>query len=260
MTGADAGVLFADWAAPPGVRAAVTTRAGGVSAGSFATFNLAAHVGDAPLAVAENRARLAATLDLPSAPFWLHQVHGAIVAVHPGPGSSTPGMPPTADAAVADGPGAVLAVLTADCLPVVLARADGSAVGIAHAGWRGLAGGVVEATAAALAILPGAGAELVAWLGPSIEPAAFEVGAEVREAFLGRDEGAGACFVPNARGRWQADLAGLARRTLSRLGVSRIYGDSPGTYADADRWYSHRRDPGSGRMATLVWRERPARP
>lgn len=244
--------LRARWTAPAGVEAWVTTRDGGAGAGPLAGFNLAAHVGDDPAVVAANRARLGDLLALPARPLWLAQVHGTAVVVHPGAGRE-PRTPPKADAAVTREPDAVLAVLTADCLPVALASRDGRAVGLAHAGWRGLAAGVLQATIGALGVDP---AELVAWLGPCIEPGAFEVGAEVRSAFLDRDAGSERCFVANERGRWQADLAGLADRALTRLGVGSVARCGMGTYGDPARWYSHRRDPASGRMATLVWRTR----
>jgi YfiH family protein len=239
------GWLDADWPAPAGVRAGTTTRCGGASAGAFASFNLGAHVGDEPRAVASNRARLAAALGLPAQPLWLRQVHGAGVAVH-----GEAGAEPTADAAVAFGPGRVLAVLTADCLPVVLVARDGGRIGIAHAGWRGIAAGVIEAAVAALG---GRGEELIAWLGPGIGAADFEVGAEVREAFVNADAGAAAAFAPNARGRWQADLAALARRRLAALGVGGVSGLAASTFAEDSRFYSYRRAATTGRMATLVW-------
>ena len=254
----------ADWQAPPGVRAGVTTREGGVSSGAHATFNLAAHVGDAPAAVAANRDRLAAALSLPAPPRWLRQVHGIAVAVEPRPetagatGSAATGRPtgsgepPEADAAVSFEPGVVLAVLSADCLPVVLAHRSGDRIGIAHAGWRGLAAGVIDQTVAALAAPT---SELSAWLGPAIGPAAFEVGAEVRAAFIDGDPGAAAAFAANARGRWQADLYLLARRRLERLGVARVEGGGACTFTETARFFSYRRDPACGRMAALVWIE-----
>jgi YfiH family protein len=241
-----AGFRTADWTAPPGVHAIVTTRVGGVSTGAKSSFNLAAHVGDDPAAVAENRRRLGAALDLPAAPLWLRQVHGTAVAVHDGAASREP----EADAAVTFEPGRVLAVLTADCLPVVLASRDGGRLGVAHAGWRGLAGGVLEATVAALGVQ---GDDLVAWLGPAIAQAAFEVGDEVRSAFVDRDPATATAFVANARGRWQADLYALARRRLGRLGVVDIVGGDECTYARADAWFSFRRDRDCGRMATVAW-------
>jgi polyphenol oxidase len=241
-----AGYRTADWPAPPGVHAIVTTRDGGASAGPKSSFNLAAHVGDDPTAVAENRRRLRAALDLPGEPLWLRQVHGTAVAVHDG----TAAREPEADAAVTFEQGRVLAVLTADCLPVVLASRDGRRLGVAHAGWRGLAGGVLEATAAALGV---PGDALVAWLGPAIGAAAFEVGDEVRAAFVEADPATSTAFAANARGRWQADLYALARRRLGRLGVTEIAGGGECTYAQPDTWYSFRRDRDCGRMATVAW-------
>lgn len=236
--------LVPDWPAPARVRAAMTTRAGGASAGAWASLNLATHVGDDPAAVAENRRRVRATLDLPSEPGWLGQVHGARVAVLPRDDDEP------ADASVCFTPGLVCAVLVADCLPVFLASRDGDRVGIAHAGWRGLAGGVVEATVAALECDP---SRLVAWLGPSIGPRAFEVGAEVREAFVAQDPGAEGAFVAGRPGRWLADLPALARRRLEAAGVSAVSGGGLCTYADPARFYSYRRDGATGRMAALAW-------
>ena len=256
MTGPD--WLWADWPAPPGVCAGVTSRQSSPSGTAavqppeepLGDFNLALHVGDDPPAVLARRARLRDALDLPAEPLWLRQVHGVGVVRHRGDAMPS-GPPPEGDASVSSRAGTVLAVLTADCLPVVLASRDGQAIGIAHAGWRGLAGGVLEATVAALGIPPQA---LVAWLGPSIEPPAFEVGGEVRDAFVTADPTAAADFLPNARGRFLANLVGLARRRLAALGVGAVHGGGRGTFADAGRWYSHRRDARSGRMATLVWR------
>ena len=237
----------ADWPAPAGVRAGTTLRAGGASTGPFAEFNLALHVADDPAAVASNRARLAAALELPAEPFWLHQVHGRDVARHDDRGGT-----PTADGAVAFGRGRVLAVMTADCLPVVLSSRDGERLGIAHAGWRGLHAGVIEATVGALGV---PGTELLAWLGPAIGPRAFEVGEEVRAAFTADDPGSAQAFVANARGRWQADLYALARRRLRALGVDSVSGGTACTFTEQDRYFSYRRDPKAGRMATLLWRE-----
>jgi YfiH family protein len=245
--------LVADWPAPPAVRAAFTLRAGGVSTGAYASLNLGAHVGDDERAVTENRRRVAAELALPGAPLWLSQVHGTTVVAADEmlPGDAAP----RGDAAVTRQPGRVLAVLVADCLPVLLARRDGAAVAIAHAGWRGLAAGVLEATIAAL---ESAGDELMAWLGPAIGPAHFEVGEEVRTAFCERDAQAAPAFVRNARGRWQCDLQWLARQRLSGLGVRSIHGEPRCTYGEAESFYSFRRDGTTGRMAALLWLERPA--
>ena len=237
-------ILQPDWRAPPGVRAAMTTRAGGVSRGPYASFNLAAHVGDDDSAVVENRRRLNSSLRLPSEPRWLEQVHGIGVAVLPAAGRGP------ADAAVTFSAGIVCAVLVADCLPVILASRDGDRVGVVHAGWRGLAAGVVEAAVAALDCEP---SNLVAWLGPAIGPTAFEVGGEVREEFLARDPGAAADFRPGREGRWLADLPALARRRLAASGVGAMYGGNLCTWSDPARFYSYRRDGATGRMAALAW-------
>ncbi len=236
--------LQPDWPAPANVRAVMTTRRGGESRGAWAEFNLATHVGDNPAAVAANRRHLRDALALPSEPAWLEQVHGAAVAVLPRAGAEP------ADAAVTFSPGAVCAVLVADCLPVFLAGRAGDRLGIAHAGWRGLAGGVIEATVAALGCQPEA---LIAWLGPSIGPDAFEVGGEVREAFLDGDPGAAGAFRAGRAGRYLADLPTLARRRLAALGVGDVSGGGLCTYADPARFYSYRRDGATGRMAALAW-------
>lgn len=239
--------LDADWPAPPGVRALTTLRAGeGVSAPPFDTFNLGAHCGDDPAAVAENRRRLAAALALPSAPCWLRQVHGTGVRRL----SAPPSAPPEADAAVTEVPGLVLAILTADCLPVVFAADDGRELGVAHAGWRGLAAGVLEATVAAMRTPAG---RLRAWLGPAAGPAHYEIGAEVREAFVGPDPGAGLAFAPTRPGHWRVDLYALARRRLAAIGLEDVHGGGLCTIGDPGRFFSHRRDGRSGRLATLAW-------
>ncbi|MBM4218404.1 MAG: peptidoglycan editing factor PgeF [Gammaproteobacteria bacterium] len=236
--------LAPDWPVPPGVHACVTTRRGGASAGCYASLNLGAHVGDDAAAVAANRHRLRHALGLPAEPAWLEQVHGTGVAVLPRPEQGP------ADAAVTFLPGNVCAVLVADCLPVFLASRAGDRVGIAHAGWRGLAAGVVEATVQALACAPGS---LVAWLGPSIGPDAFEVGPEVRTAFLARDPVAAQAFRPGREGRLFADLPALARRRLAAAGVTAVHGGGLCTHADPSRFYSYRRDGATGRMAALAW-------
>lgn len=237
-----------DWPLPPGVRAAFTTRLGGVSQAPWDSFNLGAHVGDAVEHVAANRARLREMLALPAEPGWLNQVHGADVADL----DATPaGSPVTADASVTSATGQACLIMVADCLPVLFAARDGRRIGAAHAGWRGLAAGVLENTVAALGVPAG---QLTAWLGPAILQPNFEVGAEVRDAFLSGDAGAADYFVPNTRGRWQADLVGLARRRLRALGITDIHGGEWCTFADRRRFYSHRRDGKGGRMAALVWR------
>jgi hypothetical protein len=236
--------LVPDWPAPPSVRAVMTTRRGGISRGAYESLNLAMHVGDDAAAVAENRRRVTAALALPAEPRWLTQVHGTSVAVLGRTDTDE------ADAAVAFGPSLVCAVLVADCLPVFLTSRSGDRVGLAHAGWRGLAAGVVEATALALATAP---AELMAWLGPAIGPAAFEVGPEVRAAFVTRQPEAAADFRPGIGGRWMADLAALARRRLAACGVTDVRGGDQCTLADPGRFYSYRRDGRTGRMAALAW-------
>jgi YfiH family protein len=240
--------LEADWPAPPGVRVISTFRSGGASVAPFASLNLGDHVGDDSRCVMMNRRELRERAGLPQEPEWLTQVHGVGVADLD---AGTPLVP--ADAAVTRASGRVCAILTADCLAVVLATESGDVVGAAHAGWRGLAAGVLEATVQAMKV---PGQRLVSWLGPAIGPGHFEVGAEVREAFVGRDSEAGAAFRPNARGRFMADLPRLARLRLQQLGVSRIYGGGECTYAGSDRFFSHRRDGNTGRQATLIWRKR----
>jgi hypothetical protein len=223
-------------------------RNGGVSATPFADFNLAAHVGDDPASVAENRRRLRVAHELPAEPLWLEQVHGREVAIHDGRHAA--GGIPRADAAVAFEPRQVCVVMTADCLPVVVADRDGTRVGIAHAGWRGLAGGVLEATITALAVPPGT---LHAWLGPAIGPEAFEVGDEVRTAFVDQDAASAEAFHRNEHGRWFADLYALARRRLEGLGVASVSGGGLCTLGDEQHFFSYRRDGRTGRMATLAW-------
>ncbi len=236
--------LVPNWPVPSSVRAVMTTRGGGFSTGAYASFNLASHVGDDPRAVAENRRRLREALSLPSEPQWLDQVHGRRVANLPAP------VRESADAAIASVPGAVAAVLTADCLPVFLANRAGDRVGLAHAGWRGLATGVIEATVAALATDP---ADTVAWLGPAIGPSAFEVGGEVRRMFVAMEPASAADFRPGKGQKYLADLPGLARRRLADCGVTAVYGGDHCTVSDPRRFYSYRRDGRTGRMAALIW-------
>jgi YfiH family protein len=240
----------ADWPAPQGVRALSTLRGdprSGISKAPFGCFNLGDHVGDDPAAVAENRRRLKVAAGLPSEPVWLTQVHGIGVADLDSSATLGP-----ADAAIARGSAKVCAILTADCLAIVFAAVSGDTVAAAHAGWRGLAAGVIEATVRAMGV---PSESLVAWLGPAIGPQHFEVGAEVRDAFLAGNPKANEAFEPNSRGRFMANLSMLARQRLQGLGVSRIYGGGECTYAQADRYYSHRRDGVTGRQATLIWRE-----
>jgi YfiH family protein len=243
--------LGPDWPVPQGVRSVFTLRGGGVSLGPYASLNLGAHVEDAPQAVAENRRRIAATFELPAQPAWLTQVHGAAVVPL---GAQLPG-PLEADAVVTRHPGRVCVIQVADCLPVLFAARDGSVVGAAHAGWRGLAAGVLEATVTAMGVPPG---QLRAWIGPGIGPGHFEVGAEVREGLIGAAGAAGAAeveaaFVANARGRWQCDLVALVRQRLAACGLTAIHGGQWCTFSDAENFFSYRRDGRTGRMAALIW-------
>jgi polyphenol oxidase len=248
--------LAPDWPAPRRVRAAFTLRLGGVSTPPFDSLNLAAHVGDDGAAVAENRRRLRAELRLPEEPAWMQQVHGTEVlnldVAHPADEALASAA--TADAALTRRAGRVCVVQVADCLPVLFAARDGSAVAAAHAGWRGLAAGVLEATVKSLAVEPG---ELIAWIGPGIGPAHFEVGDEVRRAFLAYDPAAAGAFTANARGRWQCDLPFLARSRLAALGVAAVFGGTWCTHADASRFFSFRRNGRCGRMAAVIWLAEP---
>lgn len=242
--------LEADWPAPPAVRLISTFRGGGgvgVSGAPYASWNLGDHVGDDPAAVAENRRRLRAAAGLPSEPAWLNQVHGASVVDLD---ASDPRG--AADAATARDSGVVCAILTADCLPIAFSTESGDRIAAAHGGWRGLAAGVIPSTVRSMGVAP---ERLLVWLGPAISSRHFEVGAEVREAFVKRDLQAAAAFQPNARGRFMADLSMLARLELKALRIDRVYGGDECTYAQADRYFSYRRDGVTGRQATLIWRE-----
>jgi YfiH family protein len=238
------GPLVPQWPAPQRVRAAFTLRSGGVSPPPFDSLNVGVHVGDAPEAVRENRRRVREQLHLPAEPAWVEQVHGTHVIDLDAPAAAT------ADALFARQARRVCVVQVADCLPVLLAARDGSCVAAVHAGWRGLAAGVLEATLARLATRP---AQLMAWLGPAIGVQHFEVGSEVRDAFIARDPGATDAFIANPRGRWQCDLAGLARRRLGAAGITAVFGGQWCTYADPLRFFSYRRDGQCGRMAALIW-------
>jgi polyphenol oxidase len=241
-----------DWPAPSTVRALSTSRHGGVSAAPYASLNLGDHVGDEPASVAENRRRLMAAAGLPAQPQWLRQVHGTDVVDLDVSSPVDAGPRGPADACFTRQPRRVCAILTADCLPILVVADTGDLVGAAHAGWRGLAGGVIEALVEALPAPP---EQLMAWLGPAIGPQHFEVGAEVRDTLLRNDPGAAASFTANPRGRFLADLGQLARRRLAALGVERIYGGGHCTFAEADRYFSHRRDGTTGRQVTLIWLE-----
>lgn len=238
--------LTPDWPAPASVRACVTTRAGGVSLPPFDSLNLGDHVEDEPLAVAANRQVLVDALGC--RPAWLKQVHSPDVV------EADPWQAPTADASWSATPGTACAVLTADCLPALFCDRAGKRVAAAHAGWRGLAGGVLENTVAALGSEP---AELLVWLGPAIGPQSFEVGAEVREAFVAVHTEAQRAFVPSANaGKFMADLYALARIRLAASGVTAVYGGGLDTCSDP-RFFSYRRAARTGRFASLVWIAQP---
>lgn len=235
------------WAGPARVRAFFTTRHGGVSAGATATFDVgAARPGPAEdiAAVRANRRRLRELL--PADPVWLHQVHGNEVVTI----TTAPAAPPAADAAVTRAANTVLTVRTADCLPIMLADRAGTVLAVAHAGWRGLASGVVENALAAMQVPTSA---IVAWIGPAIGAQAFEVGADVLAAYCVDDDAAAAFFKPLCEGKWLADLPGLARARLTRAGVSDVAGGQWCTHTDAARFHSYRRDPRAGRMALVAW-------
>lgn len=234
-----------DWPAPAHVHALITTRDGGVSVGPYASLNPADHVGDDPQAVRRNREIVRAAL--PREPHWLNQVHSANVHRIGGDPQSVP----EADASISALAHQVCVVLTADCLPLLFCADDGSEVGAAHAGWRGLAAGILERTVQSMA-LPGA--RILAYLGPAIGPSAFEVGPEVRAEFMQADAHAGAAFQPVAGSeKYLANLYLLARQRLANVGVTRVFGGDFCTYSDAQRFYSYRRDGATGRMASLIW-------
>jgi YfiH family protein len=226
--------IVPDWPAPPSVRARVTTRAHG---------NLADHVDFEKSAVAARRAELGA--GLPGHPLWLTQVHGTCCVLAEGAKTGL-----EADAAVSRTPGAVCAVLTADCLPVLLCDDAGTVVAAAHAGWRGLAAGILESTVAKMAT---PGHRLMVWLGPAIGPSVFEVGEDVVAAFMRTDKDAVTAFSARSNGKWLCDLYALARMRLRRLGIERVAGGEFCTFTDADRFYSYRREGNTGRMASLIW-------
>jgi YfiH family protein len=246
-------LIIPDWPAPKNVRALQTTRIGGFSSTPFDSLNLGDHVGDAPLTVARNRMALGSIF--PSEPVWLEQVHGTVVA-----DAGQTSCRPQADASVSSHAGAVCVVMTADCLPVLLCTERGDGVAAVHAGWRGLCDGVIEHTVRAMNVPP---ESLMAWLGPAIGPLAFEVGEEVRAAFVERQKEASAAFVPvNSGGisgggnKWFADIFHLARQRLLELGITRIYGGGLCTYTDPKRFFSYRRQGTTGRMGSFIWIEK----
>lgn len=236
-------LIVPDWPAPARVKSLMTTRVGGVSQAPWTSFNLGDHVGDDAAHVAANRARL--RRHMPAEPGWLRQVHGArVVELGREPN-------PEADASFTRASGQVCAVLTADCLPVLFCDRAGSVVAAAHAGWRGLADGVLEATVAAMQVPPG---DLLVWLGVAIGPLAFEVGDEVRETFIAQHPAAATAFIPQSTpGKWLAEIYRLAHVHLNAAGVQAIYGGGRCSFSETDSFYSYRRDGVTGRMASLVW-------
>lgn len=239
-------VIYPDWPAPGAVRALSTTRPGGVSQGCYASLNLAMHVEDEAGAVSRNRQRLCQQLALPSEPVWLEQVHGRDVF----DASLTVSSPPQADASFSHQENRVCVVMTADCLPLLICNRKGDRVAAAHAGWRGLAGGVIEAT---VKTLQQPADQLMVWLGPAIGPTAFEVGEEVRQAFIQDLQASEGAFRSTRPGHYLADIYQLARLRLSRIGIEAVYGGEYCTWTDADHFYSYRRDGKTGRQASMIW-------
>jgi polyphenol oxidase len=251
-------LITPDWAAPPNVRAVMTTRRGGVSVAPWDSLNLGVHVGDSQVSVLQNRRRVREEACLPSEPVWLEQVHGTSVVVldESHAVAAVSGQRPRADAAVTSREGVVCSIQVADCMPVLFAARDGSVVGAAHAGWRGLAGGVLEA---AVQAMKAPATDLVAWLGPAIGPANFEVGEDVVDAFTrvaaAADRAATQAAFTRAgpAGKWLADLYALARLRLAAFGVTQVKGGGRCTVAEKDEFFSFRRDGQTGRMAALIW-------
>ncbi|MCB5189693.1 peptidoglycan editing factor PgeF [Methylobacillus arboreus] len=241
----DQDLIIPDWPAPANVKALQTTRAGGISQPPYESLNLGMHVGDAPLDVAANRQCL--NRWVPTEPVWLNQVHGIHVI-----DAGTASCMPDADAAFARTRHTVCAVMTADCLPVLICDKAGTVVAAVHAGWRSLLDGVIEAT---VAKMRQPGSELLAWLGPAIGPEAFEVGDEVRAAFIAHDAHAEQAFKPAAAGKWLGDIFTLGRQRLANVGVQNVYGGGLCTHSNAERFFSFRRDNATGRMASLIWLE-----
>ncbi len=240
--------LIPDWPAPVNVKSCVTTRAGGVSLAPFDSFNLGDHVDDAPEAVAANRLRLTSALDVQ--PAWLRQVHGVVVA------DADPSQVLEADASFTQTPGVACTIMTADCLPALFCDRAGTRVAAAHGGWRGLAAGILEATVERMGV---PASEILVWLGPAIGPKAFEVGPEVREAFIGSHPETVEAFIPSVNaGKFMADIYTLARLRLAACGVAAVYGGGFDTVNDP-RFYSYRRSARTGRFASLVWIDAAAR-
>ncbi|HGN9374347.1 TPA: purine nucleoside phosphorylase YfiH [Citrobacter pasteurii] len=238
-------LIVPQWPIPQGVAACSSTRIGGVSMSPYDSLNLGAHCGDNPEHVEENRKRLFAAGNLPSKPVWLEQVHGKDVLKL----SGGPYLSKRADASYSNTPGTVCAVMTADCLPVLFCNRAGTEVAVAHAGWRGLCEGVLEETVACFADKP---ENIIAWLGPAIGPIAFEVGAEVRAAFMAKDPQADSAFVLRGE-KYLADIYQLARQRLANVGVENVYGGDHCTFSESEMFFSYRRDNTTGRMASFIW-------
>ena len=238
-------LIVPDWPAPVWVNACSSTRSGGFSTGRFTSLNLGDHVGDSAQQVQRNRLLLQQHAGLPAAPVWLQQVHGTVVQRLPAQTSTSL----QADAAFSSTAGQVCSVMTADCLPVLFCDRSGQQVAAAHAGWRGLLGGVLEATVATFT----QPCEVMAWLGPAIGPSAFEVGYEVRQQFIAEQAGAEAAFQPGVQGKWLANLYELARQRLRAVGVNAVYGGDYCTLSQAELFFSYRRDGQTGRMASCIW-------
>ena len=236
--------LPAAWPAPAQVRAGITTRLGGGSRQKYTGFNLALHVGDEPSAVSANRVELRQRLNLPQEPCWLQQIHGNHVV----PAAEGPAQP--ADGSYTTSPGPVCTILVADCVPLLLADFSGHQVAAIHAGWRGIAAGIVDAALAVMHAPPG---QVLAWIGPCIGPNRYAVGAEVRSACLQMEPDAAECFQPTVRNHWRADLRRLVRTGLQRHGVGAIHDTDICVYDKPEHFFSHRRDGQTGRMAALIW-------
>ena len=241
--------LIPNWPAPQNVGAVSTSRSGGVSDANYRALNLSDRVGDDPASVQTNRGNLRASLCLPTEPAWLWQVHGNTIV-----DASQVNGRVEADACVAFSPGPVCVVTTADCLPVLFCDANGTRIAAAHAGWRGLAAGVLEATIEALGL---SSDQVIAWLGPAIGPRRFEVGDEVKAVFVDQAPSNLTAFIPTPNGRWFADIYRLARNRLRAKGVHNIYGGGWCTYSDSKRFFSYRRDGATGRMASMIWMSKP---
>lgn len=238
-------LILADWPAPANIKAMTTTRLNGASQGAYASFNVASHVADNTEHVAENRRLLRERLSLPAEPLWLDQVHGNHVYQADQPNTSR-----QADAVTTQQIDAICAILTADCLPLLLCNQQGTEVAAIHAGWRGLASGVIDKT---VECMSSTSAELMVWLGPAIGPRAFEVGPEVQQQFCVQQTDSQQAFKPSGKDRYFADIYQLARLNLARLGVRQIYGGEYCSYSDSEHFYSYRRDGQTGRMASLIW-------